>query len=77
MLVCIACLLLPFLSVLLLVMDRIEERVFTPAPVRRRHAAHRRHLRLIPGGRGSDGAGEAPAATGADDGSAVRGPRAA
>ncbi|PZH02155.1 hypothetical protein C1I97_21785 [Streptomyces sp. NTH33] len=47
----VAVLLLPLLSVLLLVMDRVEDRVLAPAPVRGRHAGHRRHLRLIPGGR--------------------------
>ncbi|GAB1331294.1 hypothetical protein [Streptomyces sennicomposti] len=49
--VLVAVLLLPLVSVLLVVMDRIEERVFRPAQERGRHAGHRRHLRLIPGGR--------------------------
>ncbi|MEV5434211.1 hypothetical protein [Streptomyces sp. NPDC052701] len=61
----VAVLLLPLLSVLLLVMDRVEERLFEPAPARRRHAARKRHLRLIRGGSareravpGADGARE-------------------
>ncbi|NEA49519.1 hypothetical protein [Streptomyces sp. SID10815] len=47
----VAVLLLPLVSVLLVVMDRIEERVFEPGQERGRHAGQRRHLRLIPGGR--------------------------
>lgn len=47
----VAVLLLPLMSVLLLVMDRIEGRLLDPAPARHRHAAARRHLRLIPGDR--------------------------
>lgn len=46
----VAVLLLPLLSVLLAVMDRVEERLLTPARDKRRHAARRRHLRLIRGG---------------------------
>jgi hypothetical protein len=57
----VAVLLLPLLSVVLLVMDRVEERLFAPAPARRRHAARRGHLRLVRGG----SAGER-AACGAD-----------
>ncbi|MFI2645466.1 hypothetical protein [Streptomyces sp. NPDC018610] len=53
----VAVLLLPLVSVLLLVMDRIEERVFEPAQERGRHAGRRRHLRLVPGGRRAAGAG--------------------
>ncbi|MGX4694179.1 hypothetical protein [Streptomyces sp. JNUCC 63] len=58
----VAVLLLPLLSVLLLVMDRMEDRVLAPGPARGRHAGHRRHLRLIPGGRRGTGAGASPAA---------------
>lgn len=47
----VAVLLLPLLSVLLLVMDRMEDRLFTAGPARHRHAARRRHLRLVRGGR--------------------------
>ncbi|MFJ9717352.1 hypothetical protein ACIRPQ_15640 [Streptomyces sp. NPDC101213] len=43
----IAVLLLPSLSVLLAVMDRMEDRVLAPARPRRRHAGHRRHLHLV------------------------------
>jgi hypothetical protein len=53
----VAVLLLPMLSVLLTVMDRVETRLLTPAPAHRRHASpHRRHasprrrLRLIRAG---------------------------
>ncbi|MFE9675587.1 hypothetical protein ACFYO5_15905 [Streptomyces sp. NPDC006259] len=49
----IAVLLLPMLSVLLAVMDRVEDRLLAPARVRRRHAARRRHLRLVPDVSGS------------------------
>ncbi|GAB2716088.1 hypothetical protein [Streptomyces bullii] len=45
----IAVLLLPFLSVLLLIVDRIEDRLFEAAPEKGRHAAPKRHLRLIRG----------------------------
>ncbi|MEW2046733.1 hypothetical protein [Streptomyces sp. NPDC005476] len=43
----IAVLLLPLLSVLLVVMDRVEEHLLAPARDKRRHAARRRHLRLV------------------------------
>ncbi|MFD9389225.1 hypothetical protein ACFWBB_00345 [Streptomyces sp. NPDC060000] len=43
----IAVLLLPLLSVLLTVMDRVEERLLAPAEDKRRHAARGRHLRLV------------------------------
>ncbi|GAB2859826.1 hypothetical protein GCM10027074_28680 [Streptomyces deserti] len=46
----VAVLLLPFLSVLLLVIDRIEERLLEPVPAKGRHAARKRHLRLVRGG---------------------------
>ncbi|WP_229865175.1 hypothetical protein [Streptomyces naganishii] len=46
---------MPLVSVLLLVMDRIEDRMLDPAPLRGRHAGQRRHLRLIPGGRRGTG----------------------
>ncbi|MEU6406553.1 hypothetical protein [Streptomyces sp. NPDC046985] len=46
-----AVLLLPLLSGMLMVMDRIEDRVLDPDSARARHAGRRRHLRLIPGGR--------------------------
>ncbi|MFF9408477.1 hypothetical protein ACF1B0_23585 [Streptomyces anandii] len=49
---------MPLVSVLLLVMDRIEDRMLDPAPLRARHAGQRRHLRLIPGGRLDAGDGE-------------------
>ncbi|MEU6476384.1 hypothetical protein ABZ858_05735 [Streptomyces sp. NPDC047017] len=52
----VAVLLLPLVGVLLLVMDRIEDRVLGTDPARGRHAGHRRHLRLVPGGRRGDGA---------------------
>ncbi|MEU0114126.1 hypothetical protein ABZ137_10425 [Streptomyces bobili] len=54
----VAVLLLPMLSVLLMVMDRVEDRLLTPtAPerARRRHAGRRRHLRLVRGTSGSPG----------------------
>jgi hypothetical protein len=41
--------LLPLMSVLLVVMDRVEDRLFAPAPDRPRHAARKRHLRLVRG----------------------------
>ncbi|MEV5439985.1 hypothetical protein AB0K80_28865 [Streptomyces sp. NPDC052682] len=47
----VAVLLLPFLSVLLLLVDRIEDRLFEPVAAKGRHAARKRHLRLLPGGR--------------------------
>ncbi|MET9148837.1 hypothetical protein [Streptomyces sp. NPDC004042] len=47
----IAVLLLPFVGALLLIMDRIEDRLSAPAPARGRPARHRGHLRLVPGGR--------------------------
>ncbi|MGW1274139.1 hypothetical protein [Streptomyces sp. NPDC002491] len=56
----VAVLLLPMLSVLLAVMDRLETRLLAPAPAHshRRHASPRRRgLRLIRGG-----ASDAPAA---------------
>ncbi|MFF9623517.1 hypothetical protein [Streptomyces griseosporeus] len=43
--------LLPLMSLLLLVADRLEERLLAPASRRHRHAARRRHLRLVGGGR--------------------------
>ncbi|GHF39903.1 hypothetical protein [Streptomyces griseosporeus] len=43
--------LLPLMSLLLLVADRLEERLLAPASRRHRHAARRRHLRLVSGGR--------------------------
>ncbi|MEH0548766.1 hypothetical protein QA802_38580 [Streptomyces sp. B21-105] len=46
----VAVLLLPLLSVLLAVMDRVETRLLAPAPAHRRHASPRRRLRLIRGG---------------------------
>nr|BFD86502.1 hypothetical protein StreXyl84_59030 [Streptomyces sp. Xyl84] len=49
--VVVAVLLLPLVGVLLLVMDRIEDRMSGAAPARGRPARHRGHLRLIPGGR--------------------------
>ncbi|KQX67462.1 MULTISPECIES: hypothetical protein [unclassified Streptomyces] len=45
----VAVLLLPLLSVLMAVMDRVEERVLAPVQDRRRHAGPRRHLRLVRG----------------------------
>ncbi|MFH8798417.1 hypothetical protein ACH4F6_02275 [Streptomyces sp. NPDC017936] len=48
-------LLLPLLSVLLAVLDRVEDRLFTPAPGGPRHAARKRHLRLV---RGTGGNGD-------------------
>lgn len=49
--VIVAVLLLPLLAALLVVMDRVEERLFGAGSDRPRHAGHRRHLRLVPGGR--------------------------
>ncbi len=54
----VAVLLLPMLSILLMVMDRVEDRVLAPAAperARRRHAGRRRHLRLVRGTSGSPG----------------------
>ncbi|USQ84927.1 hypothetical protein NFX46_14675 [Streptomyces phaeoluteigriseus] len=49
----VAVLLLPMLSALLVVMDRVEDRLLardSPARARRRrHAGRRRHLRLVRG----------------------------
>lgn len=73
----VAVLLLPLIAVLLLVMDRIEERVLDPAAVRGRHAGHRRHLRLIPGGRRATDGGAAPAAAEPDGEARDERPRAA
>lgn len=58
----VAVLLLPLLSVLLLVMDRVEDRLFTAGPARHRHAARRRHLRLVRGGRAGPAKGAASVA---------------
>ncbi|MDX3573859.1 hypothetical protein [Streptomyces sp. ID05-47C] len=52
----VAVLLLPMLSVLLMVMDRVEDRLLAPAAperARRRHAGRRRQLRLVRGTSGS------------------------
>ncbi|MEV5486867.1 hypothetical protein AB0L47_02405 [Streptomyces bobili] len=55
----VAVLLLPTLSVLLMVMDRVEDRLLAPAApaaperARRRHAGRRRQLRLVRGTSGS------------------------
>ncbi|MFI7498251.1 hypothetical protein ACIBVL_06975 [Streptomyces sp. NPDC049687] len=45
----VAVLLLPSLSALLALMDRVEDQLLAPATARRRHAARRRHLYLIGG----------------------------
>ncbi|MER5194200.1 hypothetical protein ACWD3J_09810 [Streptomyces sp. NPDC002755] len=45
----VAVLLLPLLSVLLAVLDRVEDRLLAPVRAKRRHAGHRRHLRLVRG----------------------------
>lgn len=45
----VAVLLLPLLSVLMAVMDRVEERLLAPVREKRRHAGRRRHLRLVRG----------------------------
>ncbi|KPI31302.1 hypothetical protein ACWGA9_07870 [Streptomyces sp. NPDC054950] len=45
----VAVLLLPLLSVLMAVMDRVEERLLAPVRDKRRHAGRRRHLRLVRG----------------------------
>ncbi|MFI1168194.1 hypothetical protein ACH4UM_32530 [Streptomyces sp. NPDC020801] len=71
--VLVAVLLLPLMSVLLLVMDRLEDRVSDPARVRGRHAGHRRHLRLIPGSRRNAGADAGPFESGQVEGSSVEG----
>lgn len=57
----VAVLLLPMLSVLLAVMDRVETRLIAPAPAHRRHASPRRRLRLIRGGASDAPAAHAPA----------------
>ncbi|MFF4490745.1 hypothetical protein ACFY0F_30465 [Streptomyces sp. NPDC001544] len=49
----VAVLLLPLLATLLVVMDRVEERLLTSEPARPRHAGRRRHLRLVRGERRS------------------------
>ena len=52
----VAVLLLPMLSVLLVVLDRVEDRLLTPAAparARRRHARRRGHLHLVRGTSGS------------------------
>lgn len=67
----VAVLLLPMLSVLLMVMDRVEDRLLAPAAPERarlRHAGRRRQLRLV---RGTSGSPE----PGAD--ASCAGPRAA
>lgn len=51
MVVVVAVSLLPFLVLLLLVMDRIEDSMLRPVEAPRRHGPRRPHLRLIPGGR--------------------------
>ncbi|MEU8651995.1 hypothetical protein [Streptomyces sp. NPDC048737] len=43
----VAVLLLPTLSALLVVLDRVEDRVLAPVRHRRRHAGRRRHLHLV------------------------------
>ena len=65
----VAVLLLPFISALLLVMDRIEQHVLDPGAGSRRHAGRGRHLRLVPDGR--RGAGSAGKAAGKDEGAPV------
>ncbi|WP_152887433.1 hypothetical protein [Streptomyces adustus] len=45
----VAVLLLPLLSALLIVMDRVEDHLLHPVRTRRRHAGGRRQLRLIRG----------------------------
>ncbi|MFF3846696.1 hypothetical protein [Streptomyces sp. NPDC002328] len=61
----VAVLLLPLLSVLLAVMDRVEDHLHSlasaapvPAPAKRRHAARKRHLRLVRGGNEGGAEGE-------------------
>lgn len=49
----VAVLLLPLLATLLVLMDRVEERLLTSEPARHRHAGRRRHLRLVRGDRRS------------------------
>ncbi|MFF6803235.1 hypothetical protein [Streptomyces sp. NPDC012616] len=56
----VAVLLLPLLSVLLAVMDRVETRLLAPAPAHRRHASPRRRLRLVRGGASDAPAPDAP-----------------
>ncbi|MFF4835885.1 hypothetical protein [Streptomyces sp. NPDC001315] len=58
----VAVLLLPLLSVLLIVMDRVEDRLLDPTPSKRRHAAGRRPLRLVRGGHRDAAPGPAPEA---------------
>lgn len=65
----VAVLLLPLLSVLLAVMDRVEDHLHSlassapaPAPAKRRHAARKRHLRLVRGG--AEGEGREPVVDG-------------
>ncbi|MEU7384093.1 hypothetical protein AB0A91_29730 [Streptomyces sp. NPDC042207] len=59
----VAVLLLPLVSVLLVVMDHVEQRMLDPAPARGRHAGRRGHLRLLPGGRRGSGPEAGPVAS--------------
>ena len=45
----VAVMLLPLLSALLALMDRVEDNLSASGGDRRRHAARRRHLRLVRG----------------------------
>ncbi|MGV9556916.1 hypothetical protein [Streptomyces sp. NPDC003401] len=76
----VAVLLLPALSVLLVVMDRVEDRMPARARPGRRHAGRRRHLHLVRGAsRGPGPAAHKGARKGARRGAdgSVAGPRAA
>ncbi|WP_225079446.1 hypothetical protein [Streptomyces sp. CoT10] len=73
----VAVLLLPLVSVLLVVMDRVEERMLDPAPTRGRHAGRRAHLRLLPGGRRGTGSDAGPVAPAPDPAAADERRRAA
>ncbi|MFI1505437.1 hypothetical protein [Streptomyces sp. NPDC020597] len=69
----VAVLLLPMLSALLAVMDRVETRLLAPAPAHRRHASPRRRLRLIRGGASDAPATVVPAAVAPAPGAASPG----
>ncbi|WP_199811514.1 hypothetical protein [Streptomyces sp. NRRL S-340] len=70
----VAVLLLPLVGVLLLVMDRIEDRMSGAAPAHGRPARHRGHLRLIAGGRREGARDPGPAASGTAEQEEPHGP---
>ncbi|MFI9604389.1 hypothetical protein ACIHCX_31830 [Streptomyces sp. NPDC052043] len=62
----VAVLLLPLMSVLLAVLDHVEERILDPAPARGRRAGRRGPLRLLPDGHRRTRAGTGPVGSAAD-----------